>query len=308
MILSFLTGLIFLLGGLRIMRSGLERAAHSRMKQVLAAFTGSPAAAMFTGMVVTALVQSSTAVTVLAIGFVNARMLGLVQAVGIILGANIGTCVTAQMLSLNLTALAWPAAAAGLLLQLPGLKRASLRFAGQALLGFGLIFFGLDLISSSFTPLRDSAWFARLLASLSGSPPLAVLAGTIFTGLIHSSATTTGVVIALSREGLLDLPSAIALVLGGNIGTCFTAVLASIGGTTAGKRVALAHVLLNLGGVLLFLPLLKPFAVLVQLTDPSLPRQIANAQTFFNVASSLAVLPFIHGFTRLLTLLVGARH
>lgn len=304
MVLCFTLGLVFLLGGLQIMRSGLERAAHSQMRRALAALTGSPLAALLTGTAVTALVQSSTAITVLAIGFVNAGMLGLVQSIGLILGSNIGTCVTAQMLSFNLAVLAAPAMAGGLACLALGKKRAAFKYVGQTLLGFGMIFLGLEMISDSFAPLRHSAWFAGLLSSLSGRPLLAALTGTVFTGLIHSSATTTGVVMALSRQGLLDLPSAIALVLGGNIGTCITAVLASIGGTATGKRVALAHVLLNLGGVLAFLPLLQPFSVLVQLTDPSLPRQIANAQTIFNVTSSLAVLPFIHGFARLLTALV----
>lgn len=289
------------------MRHGLERAAHSRMRRALAVLTANPVTALLTGTAVTAVVQSSTAITVLSIGFVNAGILGLVQAIGIILGANIGTCVTAQMLSFNLIALAVPAMVLGLACLVPGKKRAALQYAGQSLLGFGLIFLGLEIISGSFAPLRHSAWFSGLLASLGGRPLLAALAGTVFTGLIHSSATTTGVVMALSRQGLLDLPSAIALVLGGNIGTCITSVLASIGGTATGKRVALAHVLLNLGGVMAFLPMLQPFSVLVQLTDPSLPRQIANAQTIFNVVSSLAVLPFIRGFARLLTVLVKER-
>ncbi len=286
------------------MRKGLERTAHSRMRRTLATLTSSPTAALVMGTVSTALVQSSTAITVLAIGFVNAGILGLVQAIGIVLGSNIGTCVTAQMLSFNLAILAAPAMVAGLVCLALGNKRTALKYAGQSLLGFGLIFSGLEIISRSFAPLRHSAWFTGMLASLDGRPLQAVLVGTLFTGLIHSSATTTGVVLALSRQGLLDLPSAIALVLGGNIGTCITAVLACIGGTATGKRVALAHVLLNVLGVAIFLPLLQPFSALVQLTAHSLPRQIANAQTIFNVASSLAVFPFIYGFARLLTVLV----
>jgi len=303
MILSFSLGLTLMLKGLQIMRDGLESAAHFKMRRTLAALTGSPAAALLTGTVITALVQSSTAITILTIGFVNAGMLGLVQAIGIILGANIGTCVTAQMLSFNLTALAVPAVVTGLAFFIPGKKRPAYRYTGQSLIGLGIVFTGLEVISYSFVPLRQSAWFATLLSSLDCRPFQAVLAGAVFTGLIHSSATTTGVVMSLARQDLLDLPSAIALVLGANIGTCITAVLAGIGGTVTGRRVAMAHVLLNLGGVLAFLPLLHPFAALAQLTDPSPPRQIANAQTIFNVASSLAVLPFTHSFARLLTVL-----
>lgn len=304
MLLQFALGLTLLLTGLKLMRNGLERAAYSKMRRALTALTGSPLAAMLTGTVATALVQSSTAITVLAIGLVNAGIMGLVQAVGVILGANIGTCVTSQMLSFNLATLAVPALAAGVMFLALGKKTAPLRFAGQSLFGFGFIFWGLDLVSDSFTPLRHSEWFIGILASLGGSPLLAVLAGAVFTGLIHSSATTTGVVMSLSHQGLLDLPSAIAVILGGNIGTCITAILASLGGTPTGRRVALAHVLLNLGGVLLFLPVIHPFALFMQLTDPSIPRQIANAQTVFNVVSSLAVLPFMHVFTRLLIFLI----
>lgn len=303
-LLLLVPGLFFLLVGLKIMRNGLENAADRWMGRALQSLTGSPLAAMITGAVITALVQSSTAITVLTIGFVNAGVLNLVQAVGIILGANIGTCITSQLLSFNLTALALPSMAAGVVFLIPGQKRAAFLNTAHALLGFGMIFLGLEAISASFVPLRSSVLFTNLLSSLSGRHLLAVLAGLAFTGLVHSSATTTGVVVALSRQGLLDLESAIALVLGGNIGTCITALLASISSTAAGKRAAAAHVILNLGGVLLFLPFLHPFSSLIGLTDPSLPRQVSNAQTIFNIACSLAVLPFIRGFARLLNVLV----
>ncbi|HOV80341.1 MAG TPA: Na/Pi cotransporter family protein [Bacillota bacterium] len=303
----FLTGIFLLLAGLRIMKYGLERAAGFKMHSFIASFTGSSLSAFLTGTAVTALIQSSTAVTVLVIGFVNAGILNLVQAVGIILGANIGTCVTAQILSFNLSALALPSMALAAALLVTGKKKPSLKYTSQALFGFGLIFLGLETISDSFAFLRDSAMFAGIISSLSGSPCLAVLAGAVFTGLIHSSSTTTGVVMALSKQGLLDLETSIALVLGGNIGTCATAFLASIGGTATGKRVALAHILLNLGGVAMFMPFLHPFSVLVQFTDPHLPRQISNAQTIFNIACSLIVLPFTGHFARLLIALVRER-
>lgn len=298
-IIYFFCGLVLLLGGLSIMRGGLEKAARSRMSHLLERLAGSPARSFFTGAVITALVQSSTAITVITIGFVNAGVLNLAQAVGIVLGANVGTCLTTQLLSFDLYSIALPAAAAGLSLILFS-KKPPLIYTGRALLGLGLIFFGLEALTDAFIPLHSSPRFVQTVSSTQ-SPWAAALYGCIFTGIIHSSATTTGVIMALSRHGLIDLPLAIAAVIGSNIGTCITAVLASMGGTATGKRVALAHVLLNLGGAALFLPLLGPFAALVGLTADTLPRQIANAQTIFNVLSSLLVLPFTVQFTRLLS-------
>lgn len=294
----FCCGIALLLGGLRIMRGGLEKAAHTRVSRILERMTGNPARAFLAGAVITALVQSSTAITVLTIGFVNAGMLSLARAIGIVLGANVGTCLTTQLLSFDLDSISLPAAAAGLSLILFA-KKPALIYSGRALLGLGLIFFGLSTLTQAFIPLNSSPRLVQTVASTQ-NPWAAAFYGCIFTGIIHSSATTTGVIIALSRHGLIDLPLAIAAVIGGNIGTCVTAVLASVGGTAAGKKVALAHVLINLCGAALFLPLLEPFSSLVGLTADTLPRQIANAQTIFNVLSSLLLLPFTGRFTWLL--------
>ncbi|WP_066634695.1 Na/Pi cotransporter family protein [Desulfolucanica intricata] len=304
MFIFFSTGLAVLLCGMQKMRRGLEGAALTGIKRALAAATGTPIMAALTGMLLTLLVQSSTAVTVLTVSFVNAGLMNLVQAIGIILGSNIGTCITAQMMSLDLTKLALPAVLLGMTVMFFGHKHRTYYFLGQGILGFGLVFLGLFIISQAFAPLQDSPWFNSLLASIKSSPLLAVLAGALFSGLIHSSATTTGVVITLSGQGMVDLPTAIALVLGSNIGTCISAVLASLGGTITGKRVAMAHVLLNVFGVLLFLPLLYPFADLVALTADNLPREIANAHTLFNVLSSLMALPLIRPFAHLLVKII----
>lgn len=301
-----LVGLYLLLRGMQIMQSGLENLSKNKMRLALAALTATPAAAAFTGTILTMLAQSSTAITVLTIGFINAGLLNLTQAVGIILGTNVGTCITVQLISFNLFKLALPAIAVGAALWAMGKQRPAGQW-GRALFGFGLVFVSLWLISTALAPLREAPWVSETLLTLNNSPLRAVLAGTLVTALLHSSAAATGLVMLLSEQHLISLPTALALVLGNNIGTCVTAVLASLGGPRAGKQVAAAHVLLNVLGVIIFLPLLRPFAALISCSADSLPRQVANAHTLFNVLSSLAVLPLARPFSRLVNLIVPDR-
>jgi phosphate:Na+ symporter len=252
------------------------------------------------------LVQSSTAVTVLTVGFVNARLLGLAQAVGIVLGSNVGACITVQMFAFNFTGLALPLTVLGGMLWTLG-RHGPLANPGRALFGFGCAFLGLQLMSASFAPLQQSPFFIQLIATLGDSPILALLAGVGASALLHSSSASTGMVMLLYSQGLMSLPTAIAVVLGNNIGTCITAVLASLWGPAAGRRVALAHVLLNVAGTVIFLPLLPLFSSLVAATAESMSRQVANAHTIYNLISSMAILPFIHPFTRLVELAVPDR-
>ena len=298
-------GLVLLLWGMQVMKQGLENLSRRKMKRALASLTATPVLAAITGTLLTMLVQSSTAISVLSVGFVNAGLMRLEQAVGILLGANVGTCVTVQLISFDLFRLALPASIAGLALWVFR-PRHPLGQLGRALLGFGMIFAGLQLLASSLAPLREASWFMGALLSLQHNPLLAVLAGVLASALLHSSAAT-GIVMLLSSQHMVELPTAVAMVLGNNIGTCITAVLASLGGPRAGKQVAAAHVLLNVLGALLFLPLLTPFAALVAAAADSMPRQVANAHTAFNVISSLIVLPAIRPFTALVRLLVPDR-
>ena len=299
-------GLVLLLWGMQVMKQGLENLSRRKMKRALASLTATPVLAAITGTLLTMLVQSSTAISVLSVGFVNAGLMRLEQAVGILLGANVGTCVTVQLISFDLFRLALPASIAGLALWVFRPRR-PLGQLGRALLGFGMIFAGLQLLASSLAPLREASWFMGALLSLQHNPLLAVLAGVLASALLHSSAAATGIVMLLSSQHMVELPTAVAMVLGNNIGTCITAVLASLGGPRAGKQVAAAHVLLNVLGALLFLPLLTPFAALVAAAADSMPRQVANAHTAFNVISSLIVLPAIRPFTALVRLLVPDR-
>lgn len=297
-IFKFSAGVALLLFGMRFMRDGLENVAKRRMKQALQSLTKTPLIGFLTGTLLTALVQSSTAVTVLTIGFVNAGVINFSQAVGIILGTNVGTCITAQLISFKLEEISLPAIGLGALLMVLS-RRKSLRYLGQSIVGFGTVFLGIGTMSDSLEPLKQSQTFINLLGQMSANAMLGVLAGTLFTALIHSSGTTTGVVIALAHQGMVSLPTAIAIILGSNVGTCITGVMAAIGTPPAAKQVAGAHVVLNVIGVIIFLPFIQPFASLIESTSSSLPRQIANAHTIFNVLSSVVVLPFAHQFADL---------
>jgi len=302
-LLKFSAGVALLLFGMQFMKGGLENVAKKRMRLALRTLTRSPFIGFLTGTLITALVQSSTAVTVITIGFVNAGVIGFHQAVGIVLGTNVGTCVTAQIISFKLEEIALPAIGLGaLLIVLP--RKKSLRYLGQSVVGFGVIFLGIGTMSDSLEPLRHSRTFISLLGQVSSNAFWGVLAGTLFTAMIHSSATTTGVVIALSHQGLIDLTTAIAIILGSNIGTCITGVMAAIGTPAAAKQVAAAHVLLNVVGVIIVMPFIYPFAELVRLTASNLPRQIANAHAIFNILSSAAVLPFSRRFAALVQKIV----
>lgn len=302
----FGVGISILLYGLRLMQGGLERAARHKIQAVLLRLAGNPFSATLTGVVVTGLIPSSTAVTVLAIGFVNSRVMTLGQAVGIVLGANVGTCVTVQLMALDLGRIAPLLLAAGIILRLTGRAERWLPL-GSALAGFGAIFLSLDLMTLGLGPLSESPWFYKMLAALKGNYPAAAAAGALVTGLVHSSSASTGVVIAMTRKGLIGLPEAVALVLGNNVGTCFTGLLASLAGSRAGKRVAVAHLLINLAGAAVLLPLVPALAGLLPLLGPGPGQQVAAAHTIFNVVSTLAILPFIHPFVRLLYLLIPRR-
>lgn len=305
-LLKFSAGVALLLFGMQFMKAGLENMARRRMRGILQALTRSPLTGALAGTVITALVQSSTAVTVITIGLVNAGILSFYQSVGIILGTNIGTTVTAQLISFRFEDLALPAIGLGAII-MTWSRNKGWRYLGQTLVGFGVVFFGIATMSQALTPLKDSPVFIRTLSAMSTSPLLGVLAGTIFTALIHSSSTTTGVVIALSHQGIISLPAAIAIIFGSNIGTCITGIIACIGSSTGAKQVAVSHVMLNVIGVALFLPFLTPFSDMIARTDPVLARQTANAHTVFNIVSSAAVLPFAKQFAGLVTLIVPER-
>ena len=305
-------GLALFLYGMDKMASGMKSAVGAKMKAILARFTSNRIKAAITGSVVTAVIQSSSVTTVLAVGFVSAGLMTLGQSVGVIMGANVGTTVTAQIVAFRVQEAALALIAIGFLLLLPG-KKDLRRQLGNVLMGLGLVFFGMSIMGQGVYPLRSFEPFIDFMATLK-NPFLGILVGAAFTALVQSSSATTGIVITLASQGLIELPAGISLIFGANVGTCVTALLATIGKTRDAFRVAIVHVIFNVFGVLLWLAFIPQLATLVQLLSPSasefhgvdklaeeVPRQIANAHTVFNVANTLLLLPF----TQLLARLVG---
>ncbi len=295
---SSLGGLGLFLFGIQIMASGMQKAAGDRFRRILEVLTNKPILGALTGVVVTLLVQSSSTVTVMVVGFANAGLMNLSQAISVIIGANIGTTITAQIVSFKIGVVIFPAIGIGSLLNFFGRRRIH-RYLGQTLLGFGLLFLGMTTMSEGMSPLRDLDAFHNLLMQFSVYPLLGILCGAVFTALIQSSSAATGVIIALTMQDLIPFHSAVPLILGTNIGTCVTAILAGIGANVAARRAAVAHVLFNTFGVILALIFLDPFTDLMMQTASTIPRQVANTHTAFNLFGTIIFIIFIRQFTAL---------
>ena len=303
-------GLALFLYGIRMMSSGLKKASGERMRRLISKVTGNSFYGMLAGAFATMVVQSSSTIIATLVGLVQSRLMTSTQSLAVILGAEIGTTAMAQLVAFKLHDYALIIFAAGFVLNALG-KSESLRFTGEALSGFGLLFFGLKVMSEAVAPLESYAPFLSLLRYLD-NPLLGVAAGMALTALMHSSAAFIGIIITLALQGALTLEAGIALLLGANIGTCITGVLASTGMQRAAKRVALAQVLFNLTGVLIFLPFIPQFAEFIRIISPSaegkgaerfaleVPRQIANAHSLLNIFMAFFILPFLVPFDRLL--------
>lgn len=283
-------GLALFLYGMFLLSGGLQKIAGDRLKRAMELFTKSPLRGMATGTVFTAIIQSSSITTVTLLGLINAGLVSLEQSVGVILGADIGTTITAQLVAIKVGIYALPITAIGFLLSILA-KEKRLRYVGEAIMGFGILFLGMNFMSGGVEPLRTSPFFMDMLVNFGKTPLLGIFAGAIFTAIIQSSSATSGLVIAMGMQGLLSLEAAIALMLGANIGTCATALLASIGASLSAKRAAFIHLLFKVFGVMLILIPLPFFVRLAAATSDSLPRQIANAHTMFNVGIAFIFLP-----------------
>lgn len=297
-LLIIIIGFGLLLWGMYTLRKGLELFAASKLTQVLQEMTATPERGFLSGMFVTALLQSSTALTLMTVSFVDARLLPFEKALGLILGSNIGTTITNQLLAFPLghfAPLIFGLGALGFLF-LPN----RWRFLALALSGLGLLFFALDFLQNALSPLVDNASIQNYIYSIGNNHFKGVIIGTLLSALLHSSSATTGLAMILSQEGWIDLTSVLAIIFGANIGTCFTAVLASITNSPAAQRIALFHVLLNIFGVILFFPFLEPIAKLLEFFGDNPARQAANAHTFFNLFSSLLAFPLLPQAARLL--------
>jgi len=318
-----LGGLGMFLFGMRLMSEGLQKVAGDRLRNFLEMVSSNRVIGALVGTMVTALVQSSSLTTVTVVGFVNAGLMNLTQAVGVILGANVGTTVTAQIIAFKVSHLALIAIFMGMCLKLFA-KRRKWKYIGEVFLGFGLLFYGMEVMKSGFKPLRSHpdfiAFFTRFEANDLMGVILCVAVGTALTMILQSSSATVGITIALASQGLLNLPGSVALILGDNIGTTITAELAAIGGSLTAKRAARAHTMFNVIGVTVMVVLFQPFLSLVTLAtqamgvgpaelvegseQPNIARYIANSHTLFNVVNAtffLAVLPILVRAAVLLT-------
>ncbi|MFC1708985.1 Na/Pi cotransporter family protein [Candidatus Omnitrophota bacterium] len=295
---SLAGGLGLFIYGIFMMGDGLQKAAGDRMRGLLKVLTGNPIMGTAVGAGVTALIQSSSATTVMLVGFVNAGLMTLKQTIGVILGADIGTTITAQIIAFKLTDLSLPAIAIGVGLHFFGRKK-YIKDIGLFFFGFGMLFLGLQIMTSQVMPFSQNPAVKQIFIDLSGNPLMGILVGAVFTALFQSSSVTTGLVITLAALGLIDLNAAIFLILGCNIGTCVTALLASINTNVSARRTAVAHVLIKILGVfiaLMFLPLLKS---MVLATSSDIARQCANFHTIFNIAIMLIFLPLVNYLTKL---------
>jgi len=295
-LVQIITGLALFLYGMNVMGDGLQKSAGDKMKSIIEALTRNRIMAVFIGMVVTAIIQSSSATTVMVVGLVNAGIMNLTQSVGIIMGADIGTTITAQLVSINLTALAPFSIALGVVINL-STKNAKVKKYSEILIGFGILFMGMDIMKSACKPLRSYEPFTNLLTRFGSGTPLdtvlAIGTGFLVTGVIQSSSATTGIMIALAAAGLLNIESAFPVLLGANIGTCITALLSSIGTKRVAKRAALIHLTIKVIGTTIFALFLSGFTVdIVQRMSDDPARQIAWAHTLFNVINTAILLPF----------------
>lgn len=289
---TLLGGLAIFLHGLNLTREALQIIAGEKLRTILFALSRNRLVALLSGALVTMIIQSSTATTVMLVGFAASSLMTLPQAMAVVLGADIGTTITVQIISFRLSTYALAIVAIGFAVRFFSKKRRN-KYLGQVLLGFGLLFFGMKLMSDATLPLRASPLFADALQYLASRPFAGLAGAAVATVLMQGSAPTIGLLIAMAASGSMSLPAALPMVLGANIGTTITPVLAAAGAPAEGKRVAFAHAFFKLLGVALVLPFLGPFERLVGATAASLSRQIANAHTLFNVATSVVFLPFV---------------
>ncbi|MBC2702937.1 Na/Pi cotransporter family protein [Desulfobacula sp.] len=295
-------GLAFFLYGMEKMSNGMKTTAGNKMRSILASLTRNRFIALIVGAFVTMVIQSSSATTVMLVSFVQAGLLNLAQSMGVILGADIGTTITAQMIAFKLTDYALLMVAIGFLIKMFG-KTEKIKSVGDILLGFGILFFGMKLMSDVMKPLRTYPAFIDLMKDLE-TPFMGIVFGAAFTAIVQSSSATTGVLIVLAQQGLITLEGGIPVIFGANIGTCVTAALAGIGASREAKRVAIAHIMFKLAGVCLFIFWIPQFADLIRaLADKfnsGTARQLANAHTLFNVSLGLFFLPFISFFSKII--------
>nr|WP_251128665.1 MULTISPECIES: Na/Pi cotransporter family protein [unclassified Exiguobacterium] len=307
MLFMFFGGLGIFLFGIKSMGDGLQKSAGNRLRDILDKYTSNPFLGVLAGIIVTVLIQSSSGTTVITVGLVSAGFMTLRQAIGVIMGANIGTTVTAFIIGFDVGAYALPIIAIGAIL-LFFFKKEKLQHLGQIFFGFGMLFYGLELMGSGMKPLRSSEYFIDLTQSMSDNPFLGVVVGTVFTVIVQSSSATIGILQELYAGGSIDLDAALPVLFGDNIGTTITAVLASIGASVAARRAAAAHVIFNIVGTTIFMILLIPFTQYIYWITDILAiedkMQIAFAHGTFNVVNTFIQFWFIGTIAWIVTKMV----
>jgi phosphate:Na+ symporter len=311
-------GLALFLYGMDVMTQALKSAAGDYMKDILGKLTRNRFVGVGMGAFVTAIIQSSSVTTVILVGFISAGLMSMSQSVAVIIGANIGTTITAQILAFKVTKIALPVIAAGFLLSFTA-KSNNWKQVGMIMLGLGLVFYGMSIMSEALNPLRSFEPFIQFMVSMK-NPLLGALVGAMFTAVVQSSSATTGILIVIASQGLIGLESAIAIALGANIGTCVTAVLASIGKPREAVRAAVVHTLFNVAGVLIWIGFVPQLAELARIISPSAaglagtdllaaetPRQIANIHTFFNIINAIIFVGFTTQIARLVEWMIPNR-
>lgn len=290
-IVKMLGGLGLFIYGMKLMGDGLENAAGESLKSILEKVTSNKLVAVLVGTIVTAIIQSSSATTVMVVGFVNAGLMNLSQALGVIMGANIGTTITAQLVAFKLDEIAPIFVFAGAAMIMIAKNKRHIELA-NIVLGFGILFTGMGVMSSSLKPLSQTPLFTQILLAVGDNWLLGVLVGMVLTAILQSSSATTGILIALATTNAISISLAIPILFGCNIGTCVTALLASIGTNKIAHKAALLHLTFNVLGTIIFIPFLRPLGELVVITSNEVSRQIANAHTIFNITNTAILLPF----------------
>lgn len=291
-------GLGLFLYGMKLMGDGLENVAGEKLKGILEKITNNKMMGVFVGTIVTAVIQSSSATTVMVVSFVNAGLMSLIQATGVILGSNIGTTITAQMVSFKLEVVAPIFIGIGAILMLVS-KKKKIRDIAVISVGFGILFMGMNLMSSSMQPIAELEVFKEIIIVMGKYSILGVLVGVVMTAIVQSSSATTSILVALASAGTIDMKIAFPIVLGCNIGTCVTAIIASLTANKTAKKAALLHLLFKIFGTIIFLPLSAyVIRIVAYLTPYNLGRQVANAHTIFNIVITIVVLPISNYFVK----------
>ncbi|WP_163339404.1 Na/Pi cotransporter family protein [Desulfopila sp. IMCC35008] len=301
---KILGGLVIFMFSIRMLSDTMKRSAGFRLKIILEKATANPLTGMAAGAVTTFLVQSSSVTVLLLLGLVNAGIMRLNQAVYVILGSEIGTTMTAQIVAFKVSLFHFPLIISGFVVHSLFHRHEKARDLGEILLCLGLVFFAMNTMTDGARPLREFPAILNMMSQFGSFPLYGIIIGAVFTAITSSSSATTSLVIAMSMEGVIDLPSGIALIVGANLGTCVLELIATIGTSISARRTGLAQFMINMLGAVMIFPLLTPFSNIIAMSAETVPRQLANSHTVFNVAVSFLLLPFTGFLIKLLKIII----